>query len=59
MVVTREPWLRSASGALATIIDVATGPAIDIPRSAVRIQGFTLELGQIGNPHAILVSIVA
>ncbi len=42
VAVTREIWLRSWAGAAGTTVDVAAGPAIDIRRSAVRIEGLTI-----------------
>ncbi|MFN8642103.1 MAG: NosD domain-containing protein [Candidatus Binatia bacterium] len=42
VVVTREVTLRSTGGAAATTLHVTNGPAVDVRRSGVRIEGFTL-----------------
>lgn len=42
VAVTREVTVRSTGGPAATTLHVASGPAIDIQRSGVRIEGFTI-----------------
>lgn len=43
VVVTREVTLRATGGPAVTTLHVTSGPAIDVRRSGVRVEGFTIQ----------------